>query len=145
MWSTWDHPCCHRELENYDDVIKWKHLPRYWSFERGFHQSPVNSPHKGLWRGALMFSLICTWINGWVNNREAGHLRRGRARYDVFVMYSPCIARCYYMEQIVVLVFYPSDPYVLFQSLSVLVQILRRIGTLWTTHFGIHRNYIIVY
>ena len=32
---------------------------------------PVNSPHKGQWCGALMFSLICVWINGWVNNREA--------------------------------------------------------------------------
>ena len=36
------------------------------------HRPPVNSPHKGQWRGALMFSLICVWINGWVNNREAG-------------------------------------------------------------------------
>ena len=25
----------------------------------GIHRSPVNSPHKGQWRGALMFSLIC--------------------------------------------------------------------------------------
>ena len=33
-------------------------------------------PHKGQWRGALMFSLICARINGWVNNREAGDLRR---------------------------------------------------------------------
>ena len=48
--------------------------------------SPVNSPHKGQWRGALMFSLICTWINGWVNNGEAGDLRRHRAHYDVIVM-----------------------------------------------------------
>ena len=48
--------------------------------------SPVTSPHKGLWRGALMFSLICVWINGWVNNREAGDLRRYRAHYDVTVM-----------------------------------------------------------
>ena len=45
---------------------------------RGNHRSPVNSPHKGQWRGALMFSLICAWINGWVNNREAGDLRRRR-------------------------------------------------------------------
>ena len=43
-----------------------------------FHRSPVNSPHKGQWRGALMFSLICTRINGWVNNGEAGDLRRHR-------------------------------------------------------------------
>ena len=47
---------------------------------------PVNSPHKGQWRGALMFSLICVWINGWVNNREAGDLRRHRCHYDVNVM-----------------------------------------------------------
>ena len=47
---------------------------------------PVNSPHKGEWRGALMFSLICVWINGWVNNREAGDLRRYRGHYDVIVM-----------------------------------------------------------
>ena len=45
---------------NHDDVIKWKHYPRYWPFVRGIHRSPVNSPHKGQWRGALMFSLICT-------------------------------------------------------------------------------------
>ena len=46
----------------------------------------VNSPHKGQWRGALMFSLICVWINGCVNNSEAGDLRRYRAHYDITVM-----------------------------------------------------------
>ena len=71
---------------NHDDVIKRKYFPRYWPFVRGIHRSPVNSPHKGQWRGALMYSLICTWINGWVNNREAGDLRRHRAHYDVTVM-----------------------------------------------------------
>ena len=72
--------------EIHDDVIKWKHFPRYWPFVRGMHQSPVNSPYKGQWRGALMFSLICVWINGWVNNRDAGDVRRYRAHYDVTVM-----------------------------------------------------------
>ena len=47
---------------------------------------PVNSPHKGQWRGALMFSLICVWINGWINNREAGDLRRYGGHYDAIVM-----------------------------------------------------------
>ena len=47
---------------------------------------PVNSPHKGQWRGALMFSLICAWINDWVNNREAVDLRCHRGHYDVIVM-----------------------------------------------------------
>ena len=62
------------------------HFPRYWSFVRGIHRSPVNSPHKGQWRWALMFSLICVWINGWVNNGDAGDLRRYRAHNDVPVM-----------------------------------------------------------
>ena len=47
---------------------------------------PVNSPHQGQWRGALMFSLICVWINGWINNREAGDLRRQRGHNDFNVM-----------------------------------------------------------
>ena len=71
----------------HNDVIKWKHFPRYWPFVRGIHRSPVNSPHKDQWRGALMFSLISIWINGWVNNREAGDLRRYRTHYDVIVMH----------------------------------------------------------
>ena len=50
---------------------------------RGIPRSPVNSPHKGQWRGALMFSSICVWINGWVNNRKAGDLRRYRSHYDI--------------------------------------------------------------
>ena len=68
------------------DVIKWKHFPRYWPFVWGIHRSPMNSPHKGQWRGDLMFSLICTWINDWVNNRDASDLRRHRAHFDVTVM-----------------------------------------------------------
>ena len=71
---------------SHDDVIKWKHFPRYWPFVRGIHRWPVNSPHKGQWCGALMLSLICVWVNGWVNNREAGDLRRYRVHYDVIVM-----------------------------------------------------------
>ena len=47
---------------------------------------PGEFPHKGQWRGTLMFSLICVWIAGWVNNGEAGDLRRYRANYDVTVM-----------------------------------------------------------
>ena len=70
----------------HDDVIKWKHFPRNWPFVRGIHRSPVNSPHKGQWRGALMLPLICVWINGWENNLEAGDSRRCCAHYDVTVM-----------------------------------------------------------
>ena len=60
LWGMWSRD---------DDVIKWKHFPRY-----------------GQWRGALMFSFICARINGWVNHREAGDLRHHRAHYDVIVI-----------------------------------------------------------
>ena len=69
-----------------DNVIKRKHFARYWAFVWGVHRSPVNSHHKGQWRGALMFSLICAWTNGWVNIRDAGDLRCHRAHYDDTVM-----------------------------------------------------------
>ena len=65
----------------HDDVIKWKHFPRYWPFVLGIHQ-------KGQWRRALMFSLICAWINSWVNKREPGDLSRHSSHYDVIVMQS---------------------------------------------------------
>ena len=83
-------PTCDRKMMkvacNHDDVIRWKHFPRYWPFVRGIHRSSVNSPYKGQWLGALMFTLICARINGWVNNREAGDLRRQGAHYDVIVL-----------------------------------------------------------
>ena len=45
----------------HDDVIKWKYF--------------------------LIFSLICAWMNGWDNHREAGDFRRHRAYYDGTVMF----------------------------------------------------------
>ena len=49
---------------------------------------PVNSPHKGQCRGALVFSLICVWSNSWANASDAGALWCHRAHYDVIVMES---------------------------------------------------------
>ena len=78
----------------------WNHFPGYWPFVRRIHRSPVNSPHKGQWRGALIFSLISAWINDGVNNREAGDLRRHRAHYDVTIMdFTPFSASGYYLQQ----------------------------------------------
>ena len=54
----------------HDDVIKCKHFPVTGDFP------------------ALMFSLICAWMNDWVNNCEAGDLRHYRAHYDFTVMYT---------------------------------------------------------
>ena len=80
VFSLWLNTLLH------DDVIKWKHFPHYLPFVRGIHRSPVNVPHKGQWRKALMFSLICDRRNGWVNNRDADDLRRHHAHYDVIMM-----------------------------------------------------------
>ena len=49
---------------------------KYWHF-----------PHKGQWRGALIFTLICTWTNGWVNNRYAGDSKRHCTYHDVTVIF----------------------------------------------------------
>ena len=81
----------------HDDVIKWKYFPRYWPFVRGIHRSPVNSPHKGQWRGAFMFPLICalnkrlskqSW-GWWFETLSSPLWRHCNARlnhYDVIVM-----------------------------------------------------------
>ena len=71
---------------HHGDVIKWKHIPRYCPIVRGIHRSPLNSPYKGQWCEALIFCLICVWINNWVNNHEASCLRCHRVHYDFTVI-----------------------------------------------------------
>ena len=61
-------------------------LPSGFQSSRGIHRSLVDYPHKVQWRGVLMLSLICVWINVWENNQNAGDLRRDRSQYDVTVM-----------------------------------------------------------
>ena len=86
---SFDHVCLWLSMRY--DVIKWKHFllcgefaGRRWM--RGIRRSSVNSPHTGLWRGALMFSLICALTNCSGNNRDTGDWRRHSAHYDVTVM-----------------------------------------------------------
>ena len=82
--------------QTHDGVIKWKHFPRYWPLVRGIRRSPVKSPHNGRWCGALMFSLICAWINGWVNNREADDLTCYNPHCNVTVMKIDLAKTLYY-------------------------------------------------
>ena len=78
-------PCVHCWMNTW-----WRHqmetLSALLALCAGNSPVPVKSPHKGQKRGALMFSLICAWKDGWVNNRKAGHLGCHRAHYDVIVI-----------------------------------------------------------
>ena len=71
----------------------WRHqmktFPRYWPLCGEFTGHRWIPLTKCQCRGALMFSLICVWINGWVNNRKAGDLRRHPAHYGTTVMFFP--------------------------------------------------------
>ena len=93
-YQPWrDHPQTapsHLHMKTHDTLSWWRHQMATFSallaLCAGNSPVPVNSLHKGQWRGALMFSLICVWINGWVNNREAGDLSRHRGHYDVIII-----------------------------------------------------------
>ena len=79
--------CCLFMLRQlHDDVIKWKHFPRYWRFVLGIHRTPGEFPTQRPVTRSFDFFFIYARITGWVNNREAGDLRRHRVHCDVTVM-----------------------------------------------------------
>ena len=108
MWM-WHKPC--RTFHPWCPCIKTRCLlvPLYAALHdlsslsptflcKDIHRSPRWIPHtKAMWRVGLMFSLICAWISGWVNNGEAGDLRRHGAHYDVPVMVRKCLFMRTYM------------------------------------------------
>ena len=76
--------------ENIGENRRWHHQVKTCSALLALcafvHRWLVNSPHKGQWGGALIFSLICTWTNDWANNRDVGDLRRHHPHYVVIVI-----------------------------------------------------------
>ena len=70
----------------HDDVIKWKHFPRYWTFVPGIHRSRWIPRTKASDAELWCFLWSAPKKSGWVNIRGAGDLRRHRAHYDVIVM-----------------------------------------------------------
>ena len=95
---------------DHDDVIKWKHFPRYWSFVREF---PGEFPQRPVTRSFDVF-FICIWINGWVNNREAIDLRRHSAHYDCnakhqsfcWSVFHETLTPCTWNEALIMILFY---------------------------------------
>ena len=84
----------------------WRHQTRYWPFVRGIHRWPVISPHKGLWRGALTFSLICAWTCGLTNHRDASDLRRHYAHYNVTVMESTIYHKLRHINAFILILYF---------------------------------------
>ena len=77
------------EIVTLVDFTWWRHQMETFTASltvSGNQRSPVESHHKGQWRGALMFSLTCVWTNVWANSRDAGDLRRHRTHCDITVM-----------------------------------------------------------
>ena len=70
----------------HNDVIKWKHFPHYWPFIEECTSHWWIPLTKVSDESFLIFSLMCTWINNWVNSSEAGDLRHYCAHHEVIVM-----------------------------------------------------------
>ena len=92
--------CLDFESQKTLPISWWRHIietfPCYWPSVLGIHRWPANSSHKGQWRGNLAFSLICAWINGWLNNRETGDLRCQRTHCDVIAMLGGVFSKYYW-------------------------------------------------
>ena len=77
-WAWWRH-----QMETFSALLAlWEGNPLGWISAGWF---PLT---KDQWRGALRFSLICVWTNGWANNRDADDLKRHWADYDITLMTS---------------------------------------------------------
>ena len=72
--------------------------------------SPVNSRHKGQWRGPLIFTLIYAWINAWVNIGKTGDLRRQRAHSDIMVMFMHLLVSIVQATSLHVQIIFVNDP-----------------------------------
>ena len=84
--KAYDSITSHKKEKNYDDVIQWKHFPRYWQFCGEFTGPRWIPRTKASDAERWCFLWSAPWINDWANNRESGDLRRHRANYDVIVM-----------------------------------------------------------
>ena len=78
-------------------IIKWKHffalLTPWAGHSPGTSEFPTQRWLGALWLGDLLFSFICAWTNGWINNRDAEDFSRHRAHLDVTVFFRPNINR----------------------------------------------------
>ena len=74
--------CIRRHIVFLNEMRWWRHQIETFSALLALcERNPLVTggfPSHSQWRGALMFSLICAWTNGWANNQGAGDLRGHR-------------------------------------------------------------------
>ena len=76
----------------HDDVINWKHFPRYWPFARRFRWIPfTKASDVELW--CFLWSASEQTEQNW----DAGDLRRHSTHYDVTVMYNLFFSHALYI------------------------------------------------
>ena len=89
--------CLYQILWQYGDILCtiawWRHQMETFSalLATCAGNSPITThfpAQRRVTRSFDVFVLIFVWIKGWINNREAGDLRRYRAHYDVTIMIS---------------------------------------------------------
>ena len=69
---------------DHDDVIKWKHFPRYWLFVWGIHVTDDFPTQRPVTRSFDVFFNLC--LNKRLSKQSWGWWFRHRAHYDVIVM-----------------------------------------------------------
>ena len=100
LWVRMVNTACDGLIHMHDDVIKWKHFLRGWPYVRGIYRSPVNSPPKGQWRGALMFFFDLRRNTRLNKQSRRWYLIRHRGHYYVIEMYVRLLRKCIHNKPI---------------------------------------------
>ena len=74
--SRWKNRSCNEPLDIIERYVTWirfmKYFPRHSPLCEGNPRITDDSPHKGQWCVAMMFSLMCVWTKVCANSRDAG-------------------------------------------------------------------------
>ena len=90
--SRWKNRSCNEPLDIIERYVTWirfmKYFPRHSPLCEGNPRITDDSPHKGQWCVAMMFSLMCVWTKVCANSRDAGDFRSQGTHCDVIVMWN---------------------------------------------------------
>ena len=135
----------------HDDVIKWKHFPRYWPFVKEIHRSPANSPpmariFEGFFYLRLNKRLRKQWWGWWFETPsrslcKIGHVFDFTSCVPAYVLLIPLLknALLFYMSHVIVMIIRRISSKFLYLVISgVLCQ--KQVSMAVTSNFILHRN-----